>query len=482
MEISSTSTLDNTTASRCFRDWAGERADLVWAVRLPNTAFKGNAGTEVTTDIIVLRKKDGAAFPYAAAVAVGLADADARRQGRDPRQRDITTRTPRTCWGWSPSKARCVAQDEPARLPTGPDQDLAADIRKAAGDLPAGIVNTSSAELIAQIEAARPTQAKDQHKENSYQLDADGNVRQVPARMLVQPDWAKHKNAKTMLARAGAFIEVRDAARDLIDLQRDPDAADDVVEHARAFLNSRYDAFVKKWGPLTGRGNSHLNDDPEWAIAAALEYGIEEKQTSTGKDGQPKTTFVKGSARPTSSRSGPSTPGSPRSGPTRSGTLRWPSARAGAARSTCPTWCRPLNLTPDQAADEAIARDLAYLDPDTGRLQTPDEYLAGNVRLKLARGGRRPNSTRSTSGTPRRSKQVQPAPLRMSQISVRLGSTWVPPNVIESWLEALTGAVNPGTVHYTPQVGTWSIDWNYQAATAPPCGTSTPPAACRRRT
>ena len=65
VEISSASTLDNQTASQRFRDWAGERADLVWAVRLPNTAFKSNAGTEVTTDIIVLRKKDGAAFPYA---------------------------------------------------------------------------------------------------------------------------------------------------------------------------------------------------------------------------------------------------------------------------------------------------------------------------------------------------------------------------------------------------------------------------------
>jgi N12 class adenine-specific DNA methylase len=458
IEITSSSTLDS-PASLKAREWIAERADLVWAVRLPNDAFKTNAGTEVVTDILVFRKKDGGAFPHANAFR-SVFDMPTHDGKGTVAVNEYFHQHPENLLGLVSLDGKMRRDNEPTLLPF-PEKDLKDLLAAAVKRIPGKIFNTSSAELLA---ALTPTAAADAMKENSLQLAEGGGVRQVRGRLLLPPEWANHKNADSMNKRAAAWMPLRDATKELFRLQQDPDATPAAIDNAQKNLTKLYDGFAQKWGPISGRANAFLQVDPEYPVTTSLEFiepqiqqvktkggGVEEKFVNTVRKAD---IFTKRTQWP-------------RVAPTSA-------ENVGDAIAISLSWRGTLDLpyvaglvgkTPDQAADDALARNLVYRDPDSGLLATPEAYLSGDVRAKLIRARRAADEDPQYARNVTALEVVQPPPLKMADISVRLGSTWVPPVVIKDWISALfEGHAGGVEVFYSPEVGRWGIQWGYQLA------------------
>ena len=225
--ITSDSTLDS-PASAGFRRWMAQRADLVGAIRLPNDAFTKNAGTEVTTDILVFRKKDAQPFDRAEAFINTRPMETGMTVAGVPETVEVNEfyhRHPDMMFGRMTREGTMYEADRPALI-AHPDKPLVPQLQEAVGKLPAGIARAGA---IAEPSTEAVVLAQAHQKEGSYQIRG-GKVFQVRGGELMAPDFGDD----ILVARhAERWIGLREGAKDLFARELSPQSSAEEIETER---------------------------------------------------------------------------------------------------------------------------------------------------------------------------------------------------------------------------------------------------------
>lgn len=451
--ITSDSTLDSPASAEC-RLWISERADLVGAIRLPNNAFKKNAGTEVTTDILVLQRKDGKACASAESFLETRPMPTERGVDGAAEPVDVNEyyhRHPDMMLGTMTRQGTMYAADSPALI-ARLDSDLLTELQAAVRKLPSGIARASS-----HCEIRRPARtpaAEAEEKEGSYQV-RNGKVYQVRDGLLVKTGFGEDV---LLTKQAKQWIGLREGAKDLFARELCPRSSEIEIETARKALRGHYNAYVLTYGRVNKASRAFL-DDPESSIPAALEKEVTQKYQAHTKDGRrvdrlrqvyvPADILTRRVLFPTSP-------------PERAESLA-------DAATVSRSWRGSFDLAymgkllarpPDDVVQDLVAQGLGFQDPVTGRVVPKDEYLSGNVRekLRIAEEAAEQNTRFQTNVAALRA--VQPKPLKIHQIKFSLAATWMPTRVVEGWLEHLFERVGAGRVTRVAETGRCVVTWD----------------------
>ncbi len=430
--ITSKGTLDKVNSS--LRDYLHERAAFVGAIRLPNTAFKENANTEVTTDIVFLRKLAIGERPNGPA---WLKLAEHRNAASVSFQiNEYFAANPHMMLGTMAEAGKMYRGNEAALIPDG--RELADALRTAVLALPRGIYQMPEETT---LRATPPVEilAPSFVKENAFVLH-DGAITIRTGSTLTPVTNLPDETAR----RIRGLVKLRDALRETLRTQLQ-DSGDESVLDARRALNFQYDHFVSRFGAVNENANRRaFRGDPDLPLLCSLEdYNDETKKAV-------KTAIF------------------------RERTIHQPKA-ALAAETAQDALVLALNETgrADLAHMEMLLRKppeeflpelkgMVYRNPQTERWETEDQYLSGEVRSKLedARAAAAANPLYRENVTAL--EAVQPADLTPSEIDARLGAVWIPPTDVEAFARSLLGTEGV-TVSHAAAVGTWFIRGDYNA-------------------
>ena len=359
--ITSDSTMDS-PASAGFRRWMAQRADLVDAIRLPNNAFKKNAGTEVTTDILVFRKKDAQPFAHAQPFINTRPMATGKVVDGVPETVEVNEYYhghPDMMLGRMTREGTMYEGDSPALI-AHPDKELVPQLQEAVGKMPRGIARTGGA--MGEREPIAFGQAAANHKEGSYQISS-GKVCQVRDGVLSTPDFGEDR---LLAKQAMQWIGLREAAKELFARELCIQSSEEEVEAARRALRRLYDAYEYTYGRVNKSSRAFAND-PESSIPAALENEVTQKyqaRLSTGKHVQrlrqvyvPADILSKRALYPTN-------PPQHADSVADAATI----SRSWKGAFDLPYMGRLLGKSPEDVKQEIIAKGLGFEDPATGRV------------------------------------------------------------------------------------------------------------------
>ena len=394
------------------RKHMAERADLLGAIRLPNNAFKANAGTEVVSDIIFLQNRDRPAdiepdwvqlgktedgfainqyFVDHPEMVLGELTAESTQYGRE----ELT-----------------VAPIEGANLA---DQ-LAEAVQHIEGQYTEVEVETPD---IADAEVERKTLPADPDVKNFSYAVVDGEVYYRENSIMTQVELSD--NAK---ARVTGMVELRQIVNQLIQEQLD-DYPDEDIKATQAKLNTAYDAFTAKYGLLNDRKNGRLfEDDSSYYLLCSLENLDENKQLKSKAD-----MFTKRTIRPERTVTSVDTP---------SEALAVSIGEHG--RVDLPYMAELLGSPGDYERITTELQGVIFKDPSADAdepeagWQTADEYLSGNVRNKLRMAQLAAESHPEFKINVEALTKAQPKDLEASEIDIRLGATWLNPAIVQQFM------------------------------------------------
>ena len=394
------------------RKHMAERADLLGAIRLPNNAFKANAGTEVVSDIIFLQKRDRPAdiepdwvqlgktedgfainqyFVDHPEMVLGELTAESTQYGRE----ELT-----------------VAPIEGANLA---DQ-LAEAVQHIEGQYTEVEVETPD---IADAEVERKTLPADPDVKNFSYAVVDGEVYYRENSIMTQVELSD--NAK---ARVTGMVELRQIVNQLIQEQLD-DYPDEDIKATQAKLNTAYDAFTAKYGLLNDRKNGRLfEDDSSYYLLCSLENLDENKQLKSKAD-----MFTKRTIRPERTVTSVDTP---------SEALAVSIGEHG--RVDLPYMAELLGSPGDYERITTELQGVIFKDPSADAdepeagWQTADKYLSGNVRNKLRMAQLAAESHPEFKINVEALTKAQPKDLEASEINIRLGATWLNPAIVQQFM------------------------------------------------
>ncbi|WP_308527412.1 helicase-related protein [uncultured Oscillibacter sp.] len=433
--VTSRYTLDSKDTT--VRKYLAQRAELLGAIRLPNDAFKANAGTEVVTDIIILQKRDHIDLPEPAWVQLGeSANGFAiNRYFADHPEMVLGVQTSEsTQYG---KQDFTVAPIEGADL----GEQLAGAIQHIHG------VYTEAA----------PADVEDAEADDS--IPADPAVRNYSYTVVDGKVYYRENSCMTPVRVSGTaegrikgLIGLRDCVRTLIEYQTE-DYPDEDIQAEQRKLNARYDAFVRQYGRISSRANnSAFRADSSYFLLSSLEVLDDEGKFIRKADMFSKRTIK-----------------------------------------------RHVTVTHVDTASEALAlslgerakADMAYMTELTGKTEEEiytdlkgviflnplyageesnqakylpaDEYLSGNVREKLAVAKRRAELHPDDYAVNVQALEaVQPVDLTAAEISVRLGATWLPVDVVEQFMYELMQTPRYMRanicIHYSTYTGEWQVE------------------------
>lgn len=451
--ITSDSTMDS-PASAGFRRWMAMRADLVGAIRLPNDTFKKNAGTEVTSDILIFRKKDAQPFAHGQPFINTRPMETGKTVDGLPETVEVNEYFhvhADMMLGRMSREGTMYEGDSPALI-AHPDQELVPQLRAAVRKLPNGIAGQST--TVPEPEPQSFQMAEARHKEGSYQI-SNGKVWQVRDGVLATPDFGDNR---PLARQAMQWIGLREAAKELFARELCAQSSESEVEAARRALRLHYDAYVHAYGRVNKSSRAFAND-PEASIPAALENEVTQKYQAKLPNGKhvqrlrqvyvPADILSKRALYPTSP-------------PERADSVADAAtiSRSWKGALDLPYMARLLDKSPEDVKQEIIAKGLGFEDPASGRVVPSDEYLSGNVKDKLrtAEESAADNPQYQANVEPLRT--VQPLPLKIHQIRFTLGATWMPTQVIDRWLDHLFGRSGAGHVTQVPQTGRFIVQWD----------------------
>ena len=437
--VTSRYTLDSKDSSA--RKHMAERADLLGAIRLPNNAFKANAGTEVVSDIIFLQKRDRPIDHEPDWVQLGKTeDGFAINQYFVDHPEmvlgELTTES--TQYG---REELTVAPIEGANLA---DQ-LAEAVQHIEGQYTAAEVDTPD---IAEEEATRRTLPADPEVKNFAYTVVDGEVFYRENSVMTQVELSD-----TAKGRVTGMVELRQIVKDLIDQQLN-DFPEEDIKATQAKLNAAYDAFTAKYGLINDKKNARLfDDDSSYYLLCSLENLDENRQLKSKAD-----MFTKRTIRPERVVTSVDTP---------SEALAVSIGEHG--KVDLPYMAKLLG-TPGEYGrittelSGVIFKDPAADadDPEAG-WQTADEYLSGNVRDKLRMAQLAAESHPEFKVNVDALTKAQPKDLEASEIDVRLGATWLDPSIVQQFMmETFQPPYrirynNAITVRYSPYTSEWRI-------------------------
>ncbi len=425
--ITSKGTMDK--ASPDVRRYIAQRAELLGAIRLPNNAFKANAGTEVTSDILFLQKREHPIDIEPDWIHLGQTADGIPVNSYFVDHPDMMLG--RMQWDKSMYGNEKETTCEPI-----PGADLAQQLHAAVRNIDGEYKRIEVSEM--DINEGRTIPADPDVRNFSYAL-VNGQVYYRENSVMTRPVLNQ-----TTQERIKGMIELRDCVRKLIDLQL-TDGSDAEIRAQQAELGRLYDAFSAEYGIINGKANGRaFEGDSSYYLLCSLEILDEDRKLKRKAD-----IFSKRTIR----RRKPVTQVD-----TASEALAVSIGER--AKVDLPFMAR---LT-GKAEDEIVAdlQGVIFLDPLEQTWQTADEYLSGNVRAKLRVAQTAAESDPSFAVNVEALQAAQPKDLDASEIDVRLGTTWVDKAYIQRFMIELLGIpyYEQRRIHvnYAPQTAEWSID------------------------
>ena len=421
-----------------LRDAVAKSANLVAAIRLPNTAFKKNANTEVTTDIVILQKR----APGEPESGPAWRESRPMAEGSPIFLNEYYHANPAMMLGRMERAEHGMYGREEVRL-ADDGSDLGEALTAAVAALPSDLYQALTAEQSAKVRRAIP--APPGVKPNAYVLTEEGGggvARREGDELILLTD-VSVQTAR----RIRRLIHVRDAAHECLRTQVE-NRSDTEIAAARFRLNQDYDYFTGQFGPISDATNVRtFAGDPDLPLLLSLENYHEDTHTAT------KTAiFHERTIQP-----------------------RVPVAHAAGAKEAL-----LVALSEKGRVDlEHIGRLLGkpseeflpelagaiFLNPLSRQWETDDEYLSGNVREKLAVAERVAESDPSFRLHVEALRAVQPTDLKATEIDARLGAVWIPADDVAAFacdlLRLSRRNAHELKVCHVPSLGLWSVDVGY---------------------
>ena len=426
--VTSKGTLDKQNPA--VRKYLAQRAELVGAIRLPNTAFRANAGTEVTSDIIFLQKRDRIIDVEPDWVHLGQTKNGIPINSYFAENPDMVLGTMST-----ESGSRMYGSDSSAVCIPFPDSNLEEQLEVAITGIHANITEYERDED--DLEEDKSIPADPTVRNFSYTLVDDTIYYREDSRMVPVDVPVTTGN------RIRGLIELRECVRNLINLQTDG-YADHEIAAEQERHNTLYDSYTKQYGLLHSRGNSiAFSQDSAYALLCSLEV-LDEHGELQSKAAM----FTKRTIRPRLEITHVDT-----------ASEALMVSLAEKARVDLPFMAGLTGMSEDEVISKL--EGVIFQDPSDDRYVTADEYLSGNVRskLRLAKGAAEIDP--KYAGNITALESVLPKDLTAAEISVRLGATWLPKDIVEEFmfdlLQTPVYAQRNIAVHYTEITGEWGI-------------------------
>ncbi len=408
------------------RRYLAERGELLGAIRLPNNAFRANAGTDVVTDIIFLQRRE---LPLTELP-------DWVHTGDTPEGFKVNKYFldhPETVLGTPTAEStQYAAQDYTVAPIEG--ADLAEQLHEAIRHIHGEYVERDIEEnTVSDILPADPDV-----RNYSFTL-VDGDVFYREGGIMVRQDVSA-----TMSERIKGLMELRDCTRRLIELQT-IDAGDGVIAAEQRRLNELYDAFTAKHGLISSRENKRAFDaDSSYYLLCSLEILDEDGRLERKSDMFTKRTIQP--HRPVEH--------------TETAVEALAVSMNERARVDLPYMARLCDKSEDEVAAEL--QGVIFRIPGAERYVTADEYLSGNVREKLREAEAAAESDAAFNINVEALRAAQPYELTASEIDVRLGATWIEPQYIRQFIDETFKpsfwASQNIKVHYSPVTGEWRVE------------------------
>ena len=423
------------------RKHMAERADLLGAIRLPNNAFRANAGTDVVSDIIFLQKRDRPIDHEPDWVQLGKTE-----DGFAINQYFVDY--PEMVLGELTTESTQYGREELTVAPIE-GANLADQLAEAEQHIKGNYTAVEiAAPDVADAEAQRKTLPADPTVKNFSYTVVDGEIYYRENSIMTQielPDNAK--------GRVAGMVELRQIVNELIDQQLN-DFPDEDIKASQAKLNAAYDAFTAKYGLINDKKNARLfDDDSSYYLLCSLENLDENKNLKSKAD-----MFTKRTIRPERVVTSVDTPSEALA------------VSIGEHGKVDLPYMAELLGTPGNY--ERITTELsgvifkdpaADADDSEAGWQTADEYLSGNVRDKLRMAQLAAESHPEFKVNVDALTKAQPKDLEASEIDVRLGATWLDPSIVQQFMmETFQPPYrirynNAITVRYSPYTSEWRI-------------------------
>ena len=431
--VTSKGTMDKDNPS--VRKYIAQRAELLGAIRLPNDTFKGNAGTEVVSDILFLQKRDRLIDIEPDWVYLDTDENGIKMNSYFVQHQEMILGEMKMVSGRFGPEATCEAFE---------NADLGELLNEA-------VINIHGE--ISEYEVA------DELDEEDNSIPADPTVRNFSYTILDDKIYFRENSrmspaivSATAENRIKGMVAILDSVRNLIEIQKE-DYPDEEIKQAQEKLNNLYDTFTKKYGLINSRANSSaFSNDSSFPLLSALEVLNENGELERKAD-----MFYKRTIKP------------------HKAVTEVDTADEALAVSMGEKACIDMEYMQQLSgkSEEELFDDLKgviFLNPLYGygnvseqKYLMADEYLSGNVREKLI------TAKKSAEVYPDDYKinvealeKVQPKDLTASEIAVRLGATWLPPEIIQQFMFEFLDTPRYAQwnikVHFSQFTGEWNIE------------------------
>lgn len=431
--VTSKGTMDKENPA--VRKYIAQRAELLGAIRLPNDTFKGNAGTEVVSDILILQKRDRIIDIEPDWVHLNTDENGIRINSYFAEHPEMILGDMKIVTGRFGDETTCTPYE---------NADLESQLDEAVSNIYGEITEYETEENI---------------EEEDNSIPADPNVRNFSYTVLDDVIYFRENSrmspvevSATAENRIKGLIEIRNSVRTLLDLQTE-DYPDSDIKAEQERLNKLYDSFTKKYGLINSRANTMaFSQDSSYSLLSSLEILDDEGNLERKAD-----MFFKRTIKP-------HTPVT--SVDTASEAL---AVSMGEKADIDMEYMCQLSGKSEQEVFEEL-KGVIFLNPlygqgnpDEQKYLMADEYLSGNVREKLEVARRSaklyPDDYNINVEVLER---VQPKDLTASEISVRLGATWIPPEIVQQFIYEFLDTPRYAQwkikLHYSPYTSEWSIE------------------------
>ncbi len=430
------------------RRYIAQRCDLLGAIRLPNNAFLANAGTEINTDILFFQKREtprdlNVDLPDWVEVEKIYENDHVNEQG-ESRHRVVSINP-----YFQQHPEMVLGEQEIVSGPYGPqlvckpypDRDLKELLEQAVENLEAEITDYEAEELVEEEDhsiPADPSVANFSYAVYDGKIYYRENSRMKPVELSV-----------TAQNRVIGMIAIRDCTRELIAYQTEG-YPDEEIERQQKKLNHLYDLFQRKYGLLNSRANSMaFSDDSSYPLLCSLEIVAEDGTLERKAD-----MFTKRTIKPHETVTKVDTASEALS--------------LSLSEKACVDMEYLCSLTGKSAGEvEEELKGVIFRLPESEGMEQPrfvseDEYLSGNVRKKLREAKQAAEISETYRSNVEALEKVQPKDLTASEISVRLGATWIPESDIADFMFELLQTPNYSQwkikVHFSRHTGEWNIE------------------------
>ena len=425
--ITTKGTMDK--ASPEVRKYLAERADLLGAIRLPNTAFKANAGTEVSADILFFQKRDS-----------------------------MTKEMPE--WVNLGSDANGITVNQ--YFADHPEMILG-EMKEVSG--PYGMETTCMPIEGADLEVQLAEAVRNIHGNMAPAVDVDAELDDVPESIPADPNVRNYSYAvvddqvyyrvnslmnqvkmpAATAERVKGMVEIRDTVRELIAMQMEESVTDEEIHKQQEKLNQVYDAYTAKYGVIGSNANKRaFSDDASYCLLCSLEDLNEDGTLKRKADMFTKRTIKKAVAVTS----------------VETATVALALSLNERAKVDLSYMAQLTGKTEEKITEELVG--VIFKNPLTDQWESGDEYLSGNVREKLNTARTFAENHPEFTPNVRALEAVQPRELEASEIEVRIGATWIEPSDYQDFMRELLHtpwylAQKEIQVKYSEVNGEWRI-------------------------